>query len=133
MNDAHQVDTIANRIKEAMRIRNIQASELAEKTKIGKSSISHYINGTCEPKTDRIYLMSQALCVNPVWLSGFDVPIVEELPKSTSNLKIENAKILADVATNERLMAYITKLMNLSETQREFIFSNIDFILKDKE
>ena len=37
--------TIADRIKEALEIRNMKQIDLVEKTKIGKSSISTYISG----------------------------------------------------------------------------------------
>ena len=37
--------------------------------------MSEYLSGLYEPKQDKIYLMAQALNVDPVWLMGFDVPM----------------------------------------------------------
>ena len=66
------------RIKKALAIRGMKQSELCEKTKIPKSAISEYISGAYEPKQDRLFLIAQALDVDPVWLMGFDVPMEKE-------------------------------------------------------
>ena len=67
------IDTFANRLNTAMRIRNIKASELSEKTGISKSSLSEYMNGKYEAKQDGVYLLAKALNVNEAWLMGLDV------------------------------------------------------------
>ena len=69
------VDTFSNRLNTAMRIRNIKAAELSEKTGIAKSSLSEYINGKYEAKQDGVYLLARALNVNEAWLMGLDVPM----------------------------------------------------------
>lgn len=69
------IDTFANRLNTAMRIRNIKAAELSEKTGISKSSLSEYINGKYEAKQDGVYLLARALNVNEAWLMGLDVPM----------------------------------------------------------
>lgn len=69
------IDTFSNRLNTAMRIRNIKASELSEKTGISKSSLSEYINGKYEAKQDGVYLLARALNVNEAWLMGLDVPM----------------------------------------------------------
>ncbi len=43
--------------------------------KFNKSDISQYISGKTEPSQDKLYILSLALNVNPVWLMGYDVPI----------------------------------------------------------
>lgn len=63
------------RIKKALNIRGMKQSELCLKTKIPKSALSEYISGAYEPKQDRVFLIAQALDVDPVWLMGFDVPM----------------------------------------------------------
>ncbi len=69
------VDTFSNRLKTAMRIRNIKATELSVKTGIAKSSLSEYINGKYEAKQDGVFLLARALNVNEAWLMGCDVPM----------------------------------------------------------
>ena len=70
------------RIKMALSIRGMKQSELCEKTKIPKSAMSEYISGAYEPKQDRLFLIAQALDVDPVWLMGFDVPIEKPISPS---------------------------------------------------
>lgn len=78
----NQVESCAMRIKKALSIRNMKQSELCEKTKISKSVLSEYISGVYEPKQDRVFILSQALNVDPVWLMGFDVPMEKADKKS---------------------------------------------------
>lgn len=74
------------RIKKALSIRGMKQSELCEKTKIPKSALSEYISGAYEPKQDRIFLIAQALSVDPVWLMGFDVPMEKTISPSEPKL-----------------------------------------------
>ena len=64
---------IKDRLTSALRIRNMTPKELSNKTNIPKSSISQYMSGYAKPKDERLYLMSQALNVDPTWLLGYDV------------------------------------------------------------
>lgn len=89
------MDTIANRIKKGLEMRNMKQSELVEKTKIGKSSISTYISGAYEPKQRNIYKIASALDVNEAWLMGYDVPMEKEIKSSydddiSNNIENEN-------------------------------------------
>ena len=86
------------RIKKALSIRGMKQSELCEKTKIPKSALSEYISGAYEPKQDRLFLIAQALDVDPVWLMGFDVPMEKEKIISPSELQLtEGEKVLIDL------------------------------------
>lgn len=67
--------TTAQRLKEALRIRDMKQADLSEKTGIGKSSISTYISGSYEPKQKNLYKLAMALNVNEAWLMGLDVPM----------------------------------------------------------
>jgi transcriptional regulator with XRE-family HTH domain len=62
----------------------MKQSELCEKTKISKSVLSEYISGVYEPKQDRLFIIANALNVDPVWLMGFDVPMEKEKEKTPS-------------------------------------------------
>ena len=47
--------TIADRIKEGLKLRNMKQADLVKLTGIGKSSISTYLTGAYEPKQKNIY------------------------------------------------------------------------------
>lgn len=72
------IESCATRIRKALSIRNMKQSELCQRTKIASSAMSEYLSGKYEPKQDKIYLMSEALNVDPVWLMGFDVPMEKD-------------------------------------------------------
>ena len=76
-------ETIAVRIKKALKIKGMRQAELCKLANIPKSSLSQYLNGDFEPKQDRIYLIAQALNVSEAWLMGFDVPMERQVKKVT--------------------------------------------------
>ena len=75
------IESCAKRIRKALTIRNMKQAELCRKTKIATSAMSEYLSGLYEPKQDKIYIMAEALDVDPVWLMGFDVPMEKEHKK----------------------------------------------------
>lgn len=62
----------AKRLLFAMANADISQQELANRSGINKSSISHYVNGSHEPGNKAAYAMANALDVNPLWLMGID-------------------------------------------------------------
>lgn len=85
------IETFANRLSKAIKIRNIKPSELAEKTKIDKSKISSYMSGRYKARQDGLDILSKTLDVDPAWLMGYDVPMqsnefdnIQSLNKKTS-------------------------------------------------
>ena len=82
------------RISKALSLRGMKQSELCEKTKIPKSAISQYVSGSFEPKQDRLFLIAQALDVDPVWLMGFDVPMEKEKKDSPSEPQLTEGETL---------------------------------------
>lgn len=78
------VSNFANRLSEALRIRNMKPIELSEKTGIDKSKISSYMSGRYKAKQDGIHILSKVLSVDPAWLMGYDVPM------NNNNINIED-------------------------------------------
>jgi transcriptional regulator with XRE-family HTH domain len=79
-----KTSTTAERLAEYMRIFNMRQVDILEAAapyaeelgvKIQKSEISQYLSGKFEPGHDKIYALSVALGVNPVWLMGYDAPM----------------------------------------------------------
>lgn len=69
-----RVSDLKSRLKERLKVCGLRPVDLAKKTGIPKSAISYYMSGRSIPRSDRIYLISQALEVSEAWLMGFDVP-----------------------------------------------------------
>ena len=60
---------LCERLREALELRGMRAADLVEKTGIPKGTISYYLSGKTEPKSDRIYIISQALNISSSYLS----------------------------------------------------------------
>ncbi len=58
------------RLLETMKKNNIRQVDLVNSTGIGKSAINQYIKGINVPKQERLFLIADALKVDPFWLSG---------------------------------------------------------------
>lgn len=89
---------IKDRLNEAMRLRGLTGSELAEKSGLNKSSVSRYLNGENVPRSLAIGKMAKALDVSPAWLLGYDLTIdgKEIVRIDTDRLnEVNKAKILA--------------------------------------
>lgn len=67
------------RLKEALELRNMKQTELAEKIDVARSSITQYLKGDYVPRQDTLYKISKALNVGEAWLMGF-IDEMERVP-----------------------------------------------------
>ena len=74
--------TFAQRLRAGLDARQMTQAELASRSKISKSSISHYLKGDWEGKQDAVYSLAQILDVSEAWLMGYDVPMEAEKTQS---------------------------------------------------
>lgn len=83
------VSSFADRLKEAMNIRGMKASEIVSISEklfnegkiikvLTKPLMSHYLKGTYEAKQDNLHTLSIILNVDEAWLMGYDVPIEKQ-------------------------------------------------------
>lgn len=79
------MEKTAERIKEAMKIREMSQSDIIEKTGINKGALSSYISGRYKPKQTNTYLLAKALNVSEAWIMGEDVSM--ERPTDQQRIK----------------------------------------------
>lgn len=94
------IESCAQRLRKALSIRGMTQSELCRRTKIATSAMSEYLKGLYDPKQDKVYIISQALNVDPVWLMGFDVPMEPDNKKISPNedgVLTEGEKVMLDL------------------------------------
>jgi len=120
-----------NRLRQAMKEKNISQAELARRTNIGRNSISDYLNGKYEAKQDKVYLLANALGVDEGWLIGFDTSkekVIADQPSNPpkNNETSEFAEVLAahidKDATEEEIeeiLAYIEMKRNLRRNKKK--------------
>ena len=98
-----------DRLKEALKIREMKPSVLSYKTDISEASISHYIAGHYVPKAPKMKLMAQALRVSELWLSGYDVPMEDEnnefINRGLRQITRKKLPMLGNVACGEPIFA----------------------------
>ena len=68
--------TFAERLRNALDLKQVTKAELSRVTGISKSSLTHYVKGDWEGKRDNVYAIAKALNVNEEWLMGYDAPMV---------------------------------------------------------
>ena len=73
-----KISTFAQRLRAGLDARKMTQAELSSRSKISKSSISHYLKGDWEGKQDAVYSIAQVLNVSEAWLMGYDVPMDAE-------------------------------------------------------
>lgn len=96
---------IKDRLTEAMRVRGLNLSELAELSGLNKSSVSRYLTGKMIPRTAAIGKLAKVLDVSPTWILGYDVNMDGSEPP-----KIEIQKLNEE--NKARLFAYYQALID---------------------
>lgn len=97
------------RLEEAMQIRKISASKLAEKSGLSKSSISRYLSGDYSAGRKNIFLLAKALNVDEGWLMGGDCPM---LPQRTVDFAL---------SLNQIEIAIIDKYRNAEDETKHLV------------
>ena len=125
--DIGPTEKCATRIAKALSIRGMRQADLCEKTKIPKSAISQYISGAFEPKQDRLYLIAQALNVDPVWLMGYDVP----MEKKAQPEEKKNSPTEPELSEGEK--ALLELFNRVPEDQQQLVLHMIRAALGSRE
>jgi transcriptional regulator with XRE-family HTH domain len=68
-------ETVSERLKKVMAMRNCSQTDLSRMSGIPKQKINQYVNGRFNPKYDTIQHLAIVLNVSPAWLSGRNVPM----------------------------------------------------------
>ena len=93
-----QVATTAERLKMAMELRGKKQIDLVKEAGIDKGSISHYLSGRYEPKSDAINRLAIVLNCSEMWLWGYDVPMERQKNSPPENKELtEGEKMLLEL------------------------------------
>lgn len=111
------VASFADRLKEAMTARHMQAVDLVAKTGISQATISQYRSGYAEPKRDKIALLAEALHVSQAWLYGLDAPMEPSsylALRQQDQLKVDEAElVLAYRKADDKTRKIVRQLLDL--------------------
>ena len=117
----------AQRLSLALANANMIPQELSNASGVNKASISQYLNGSHSPSNLSSGKMARILKVNPLWLMGFDVPMVETTsPHTTQGVTV---KVLGRVAAGIPIEA-IADIVDEEEISEELARTGEFFGLK---
>ena len=72
--DENRVASPADRLREALHESGKKQIDLVRETGVGKGSLSNYLKGRYEPKSEAVNKLARALNVSEMWLWGYNVP-----------------------------------------------------------
>lgn len=93
--------TTSDRLKQIMADRDLKQIDILKlakpyceryKIKLGRNDLSQYISGKVIPRSNKLYVLGQALNVSEAWLMGYDVPM-QPKPKNVFPVDDEYVKI----------------------------------------
>ncbi|WP_427112962.1 helix-turn-helix domain-containing protein [Megasphaera sueciensis] len=129
------VKTTAKRLKEALDMRGLKQTDLAQLTGLPKSAISQYISGKIEPKQDKLYILAKTLNVDVLWLMGIDSSTNKQDGCSDKTLYYNDPEVAAlaeALRTNPNGRILFDASKNLKKEDIQFIVNMINE-LKKKE
>lgn len=114
MNEWLKSATTAERLRDALDLRNMRAAELSRLTGLSKGTIHHYLAGNYEPKSTAINKMAVALNVSESWLWGYDVPMERaDIQKKNDQL----VKLVVRMRSDSKFAKAVSMLDKLSPAQ----------------
>lgn len=108
------VAELRDRLSEALARKGWKAVDLVERTGVPKGAVSYYLAGKSKPKTDRLYIIAQALDVSEAWLLGYDVPMARTDDQKKND---QLAKLVARLRTDEGFFNTVSNLAELTAEQ----------------
>jgi transcriptional regulator with XRE-family HTH domain len=126
-----RVEKCSDRIRKAMQIRGMKATELCKLAKVPKSSLSLYLSDAYEPKQDRIYAIASVLNVSEAWLIGYDVPM-EKQPNLNLKLFAEPTVDIKTSDLTEGEIAMIKVLDKLTDDEQKKVIEYVEFLISKR-
>ena len=123
--------TFASRLATALKDKSLKPVDLASKTGVDKSSISHYLSASYEPKSDKLLKIAEVLDVNEAWLMGYDVPKERTDPLlDTKSVTLYNFIMSHSSSTIEQEL--LVKCTMLEEYNQAKILEIVNMYLKSQ-
>lgn len=118
--------TFQERLKEGMNSCGFRQADLAERTGLSKSRISHYMSGRYEAKQEALYLIAKALNVNEAWLMGHDVPKERSIAQRENDISIETQTLrLVQMHFGPKSADLLSLYSSLNEDGKQKVFELI--------
>lgn len=123
-------DTFQNRLKQALEIREMKPSELAELSGLSKSRISQWVNGKFKPMGDGLYKIAGILHVSESWLMGNDVPM--EVDRKALQKKYEACKLI-EQCYGSKAYELVEQFIKLDDIDQIKVTERVNTLLEDEK
>lgn len=131
MNDEIILKTFAERLLQLVKEHNTNINDLANKIGIkSKSTIYRYMNAEMAPKLTTVKYASEIFNVNPLWLTGYDVPMERNLNTKLESSDISNILKFKDGESSLKLLDNYNKLNNLGKQTADIYVKDLTEIPK---
>lgn len=129
MSDTGKIAEASSRLQEALDLRGMKQSELAERSGISKQSINCYVSGKYEPKQIALYKMGKALDVAEMWLAGYDVPMERPVAQKENDAL---ADLVERVQQEKDFRDLMLKISSMTPEQLEAVKNLLDAFPQQK-
>ncbi len=92
-----KIAKFADRLNEALSLRDVKPAELHRRTGISEATISQYRSGYAEPKKEKLQAIAEALAVDPAFLMGLDVSPTVNYPSAKLAKDQRQAELRAEL------------------------------------
>ena len=107
---------VKNRIKDALTMRNMKQTELAERSGISKGTINNWIKQKYQPKQKSLLVLAKILNVSEMWLAGYDV----QKERPIEQVKLDELTVFIHrLRKDEKLLSLCKKIADLQPDQFE--------------
>lgn len=131
MNEEIILEKFAKRFSELIKNSSIEVPKLAEMLGIkSKSTIYRYMNAEMAPKLTTVKYASEIFNVNPLWLTGYDVPMERNLNTKLESSDISNILKFKYGESSLKLLDNYNKLNNLGKQTADIYVKDLTEIPK---
>lgn len=131
MNEEIILEKFAKRFSELIKNSSIEVPKLAEMLGIkSKSTIYRYMNAEMAPKLTTVKYASEIFNVNPLWLTGYDVPMERNLNTKLKSSDISNILKFKYGESSLKLLDNYNKLNNLGKQTADIYVKDLTEIPK---
>lgn len=92
-----KISTTRDRLQEAMARAGKRQTDLVRETGLNRGTISRYLSGEVEPKSDAVNKLAASLNCSEMWLWGYDVPMERETPSREDTEISEGERVLLEL------------------------------------
>lgn len=119
---------VKNRISEALELRNMKQTELAERSGISKGTINNWLKNKYQPKQKSLMILASILDVSELWLAGYDIPKERPLEQVKAD---KLARLVQRLRKNDKLFNLSMSMSELTDEELTAIENMVKLLRRE--